>query len=107
MNVKVEATIQTIRDAKKDAESRTPKVDSSAYREAKLLFKEATAKHKKTEEEFSQIKAERDLLRKEFDAAQAEFNQVDAEWNEELKRVRDTKYHERALKKALDHKHDS
>lgn len=91
LNEEVGELIREIKDAKRIAESRASKTDSSAYRSARSLFDKAKSLHESMETEFKRLKAVRDSCKKEFDVYQDIYLKAKDEFRRRLEEVKAAK----------------
>ncbi len=73
LNAEISTLAQEVKNARDYAESRAPKVDSSAFEYAKNEFERVKSMHESAQTEFQQLKAESDRLKDVFDSLQTEF----------------------------------
>lgn len=102
LNAEISELAREVKDARRDAEYRAPKTDSSAFHRAKDVFERAKSSHESAQAEFKRLKAERDRLKAEFDSAQEEHTRLKEEFQRKLEEVKanNKRERERTLDKA-------
>ena len=100
LNEEVRRLCEEVKSAKQDAELRAPKVDASAFHQAKADFESAKARHEAAQSEFKRLKAERDQAKAEFDSAQAAYIRAKEAFRRKLEEVKTSNQRER--EKVLD-----
>lgn len=88
LNEQVKELCQEIKDAKRDAELRTSKADSSDYQAARRRFEVAKSSHEAAQSEFKYLASKRDTLKAEFDSLNAEHKRLKGEFQERLAKVK-------------------
>lgn len=102
LNAEISEFAREVKDARRDAEYRAPKTDSSAFHRAKDVFERAKSSHESAQTEFKHLKAERDRLKAEFDSVQEEHTRLKEEFQRKLEEVKanNKRERERTLDKA-------
>lgn len=95
LNAEISTLAQEVKNARDYAESRAPKVDSSAFEYAKNEFERAKSMHESAQTEFQQLKAESDRLKDVFDSLQTEFLHCKNAFQRKLKEVKSQNQRER------------
>lgn len=95
LNEEVSRLCQEVKSAKRDAEWRAPRTDSSAFHRAKDAFENAKSHHDSAQAEFKRLKAERDHLKAEFDSLQREHAYFKEEFQRKLEEVKSANKRER------------
>lgn len=100
LNAEVADLCREVKEAKRNAEWRAPKTDSSGYKAARGEFQRLKERHESLRADFGRLKTERQRLKEEFDALQREFKIRTAEFQSKLEEVKAERQRERD--KALD-----
>lgn len=100
LNEEVSRLCQEVKDAKREAEWRAPKTDSSAFHRAKDVFERAKSHHKSVQAEFKRLKSERDRAKSEFESAKEDHARVKKAFSDRLAEVKSRK--QTAKQKAVD-----
>lgn len=97
LNEEVRRLCEEVKSAKQDAELRAPKVDASAFHQAKADFEGAKARHETAQSEFKRLKSERDQAKAEFDSAQAAYIRAKEAFQKKLEEVKASNQRERDM----------
>ena len=95
INEEVSRLCQEVKSARRDAEWRAPKTDSSAFQRAKGFFNDAKSRQKSAEAEFERLKIEREQYKAKFDSIQAEYLRLKEEFQEKLAQIKQDNQRER------------
>ncbi len=95
INEEISRLCQEVKSARRDAEWRAPKTDSSAFHRAKDAFECAKSHHEYAQAEFKRLKAERDHLKDEFNSLQEEHVRLKEEFQRKLEEVKSANKQER------------
>ena len=88
LNEEVSRLCREVKDAKREAQWRAPKTDSSTFHRAKEIYERAKAHHESTQAEFKRLKIERDRAKANFDSAQADHVRAKKAFDDRLTEVR-------------------
>ena len=99
LNNEIGALCREVSEAKQNAKWRAPKVDSSAYHQAKATYNEAKRRHEESKITFKTLEQERDLLKAKFDEMHAEHARLNAECKRRLEEVKAEKRERRREEK--------
>ena len=91
LNREVSRLCREVKDAKREAQWRAPKTDSSAFHRAKEIYERAKAHHESAQAEFKRLKAIRDCAKADFDSAHAEHVRAKKAFDDRLTEVKVTR----------------
>ena len=102
LNAEISTLASEVKEARRDAEWRAPKTDSSAFHNAKAEFDRAKTEHQSREAEFKRLKVERDRLKAEFDDLNSRHKQAKEAFQKRLYsvKIRNQSDRQRTLDKA-------
>lgn len=89
LNAEISELAQEVKNERMYAESCAPRVDSSAFEDAKAEFEKAKSLHESVQAEFKQLKTERDRLKNIFDSLQDEYIRCKESFQRKLKEIKD------------------
>ncbi len=98
LNEEISRLCQEVKDAKREAQWRAPKTDSSAFHKAKDVFERAKEHHESAQAEFKRLKVDRDRMKADFESAKEEHAKAKKAFNDRLATVRS---HKQATKQKV------